>query len=117
PKTNIYSDYLKNRELDSLTRDLNATRARAVSEGKTYSFRVVDGGKGYTIQNYQSGTGRRVNLEYTRILTSSQKRFYFTTRGSFSAPRTLSIRDYNNNIYEFSIGVGTVKITLVKDSI
>lgn len=114
PRTNIYDTYYKNMELNTLERDLYTIRSRAVSEGRTYSFNVMDDGYGYYIGNNNNKIIQRVNLDSIRILTSSHKGFIFTAQGSIANPNTIEIRDYNNERYILSVGVGTGKITLEK---
>lgn len=114
PRTSIYSSYYKNMELNTLRRDLNATRARAVSEGKTYTFHFVQGGYAYIIENYEDNSRRRVDLEYMRIISSNYKGFYFTSQGSITNPSTITIIGNDEEKYELSVGVATGKITIAK---
>lgn len=101
-------------ELNTLRRDLNATRARAVSEGKTYTFHFVQGGYAYIIENYEDNSRRRVDLEYMRIISSNYKGFYFTSQGSITNPSTITIIGNDEEKYELSVGVATGKITIAK---
>lgn len=112
PKTNIYSSYYENVELNNIRSDILATKARAVAEGKMYTFNVREDGYGYTIGS--SDTIKRVSLDSVRFLTSSHGGFHFNSQGGVANPKTIKIRCKSNKIFDLKVGVGTGKITLEK---
>lgn len=115
PTKDIYTNYYKDRELDTLRRDFNTARTKAVAEGRTYTVHIRDDGCSYIIRSNDGETFRTVDLEYVKILSTSNERLHFTARGSFLNPKTIAIEDFAKEKYSLTIGVATSKITLKKD--
>lgn len=112
PSTNIYSRYNENSEINTLFRDLNTTRTKAVSKGVAYTFHVDTDGAGYYIKSNEDVV-RRVGLNFIEITTSHNLKFY--PSGSSSESETMKIRKSNKKIIYITIAVGTAKITLKED--
>lgn len=112
PKTNIYSSYYENVELNNIRRDILATRSRAVAEGKMYTFNIREDGYGYSIENNHNKTIKNVDLDSVRI--SSHGGFDFNSQGGVANPNTIKIFCKNNKTFELKVGVATGKITLEK---
>lgn len=114
PKTNIYSSYLKNRELQNFRRDLNTARTKAVAENTIITLYFLHGESGYILESSDNKYKKRVELEHIKILTTPTSSLYFLPSGSFSSPRTIIIEDYDKVKYGIKIAVGTSKVTLEK---
>lgn len=114
PRTDVFSPYYGNLELKNIRRDILATRARAIAEGKMHAFNILDNGYGYIIRDNQTKIIKTVNLDSVRILTPAKTVFYFNSQGGVANPNTVKIRCENNQIFELKVGVGTGKITLEK---
>ena len=112
PNTNIYSNYLQDREISTLVRDLKTTRTRAVSEGRSYTFQIVQDGSGYYIRNTDNETMTRVDFQFLIIHVEGGSGFTFFSSGSVNGSETLRLSDSNNRTYKLSVGVATGKITL-----
>lgn len=112
PNKDIFSNYSQNNELKALERDLLTTRARAVSEGKTYSFEMVDNLRAYMITK-DNLVIKRVNLNHIRF--SQIFNFHFYSSGSASKSGTIEIRASNNETYQITVAVATGKITLKRN--
>lgn len=112
PSTNIYSNYLQDREINTLVRDLKTTRTRAVSEGESYTFQILQDGSGYYIQNTDNETITTIDFQFLLIHVERDSGFTFFSSGSLGGSETLRFSGSNNKTYELSVGVATGKITL-----
>lgn len=115
PTRDIYTDYYKDRELQTVRRDFNTARTKAVTEGRIYTIHILEDGVGYIIRSNDGEILRTVNLEYIRFLSTSNERLHFTPRGSFLNPKTIVVEDFSKEKYNLKIGVATSKITLEKE--